>query len=109
LNAIQVLLYPSKFAINLHDTLNGHHHTMPPFQQPSPSPPPPPEDPSKEAPALSEDKPKNPMNLTLPPPPREVANGLSNLGNTCYINASIQALAHAPELCMALDIESHVS
>jgi ubiquitin C-terminal hydrolase len=72
---------------------------MPPFQQP-PSPPPPQDDGNMQI---------KPMNLSLPPPPRDVANGLSNLGNTCYINASIQALAHAPELCMALDIESHVS
>ena len=89
---------------------------MPPFQQP-PSPPPqaPPED--THAPAKAQDArkypgaaPVKPKNLVLPPPSqREVANGLSNLGNTCYINASIQALAHAPELCMALDIESHVS
>lgn len=90
---------------------------MPPFQQP-PSPPPqaPPED--THAPAAKAQDPREQnaaaavkaKNLVLPPPSqREVANGLSNLGNTCYINASIQALAHAPELCMALDIESHVS
>eukprot|EP00569_Conticribra_weissflogii_P015127 CAMPEP_0171409102 /NCGR_PEP_ID=MMETSP0880-20121228/23551_1 /TAXON_ID=67004 /ORGANISM="Thalassiosira weissflogii, Strain CCMP1336" /LENGTH=887 /DNA_ID=CAMNT_0011925509 /DNA_START=281 /DNA_END=2944 /DNA_ORIENTATION=+ len=43
-----------------------------------------------------------------PPPPREVATGVANLGNTCYMNAALQALAHAPELCHALDAECHV-
>merc|ERR1719401_462067 len=49
-----------------------------------------------------------PANFVPPPPPREVATGVSNLGNTCYMNAALQALAHAPELCHALDAESHL-
>lgn len=50
-----------------------------------------------------------PRNFVPPPRPREVATGVSNLGNTCYMNAALQALAHAPELCHALDAESHLS
>ena len=38
---------------------------------------------------------------------REVACGIANLGNTCYANAVLQALAHAPKWCNAMELTPH--